>query len=93
MIVRDGQRLRVEGPMLMTNARGLVEAGEAQLPAGDVVADLSAVREADSSALAVLFSWVRTQQSRGGSLRVEGAPAGVLALAEMYGVTELVRIS
>lgn len=93
MIVRDGQRLRVEGQMLMANAAALVEEGTAQLPEGEAVADLSAVHEADSSALAVLFAWARAQQGRGGSLRVEGAPTGVLALAEMYGVTDLIKLA
>lgn len=79
--------------MLIGNARALVDAGTTELPAGEVVVDLGAVVAADSSALAVLFAWSRAQHARGGSLRVEAAPAGVLALAEMYGVTELIAIA
>lgn len=93
MVEVEGNRLRVQAPMLIANARGLLEAGNALLPAGEVVADLSAVHEADSSALAVLFAWARAQRARGGNLRIEGAPAGVRALADMYGVAELVSIS
>lgn len=93
MVVRDGQRLRIEGQMLMADARSLTESGVAQLPSGEAVADLSQVTEADSSALAVLFAWAREQQARGGTLRVEGAPRGVRELAAMYDVGELLHIA
>lgn len=93
MIERDGQRLRVEVPMLIGNARALSERGAALLPDGEAIIDLSAVADADSSALAVLFSWARVQQAKSGSLRVEGAPRGVVALAEMYGVVDLISLS
>ena len=83
----------VQAPMLVGNARAVHEAGEAVLPAEEAVADLSEVHEADSSALAVIFSWMRIQRARGGSLRVEGAPEGVRTLAEMYGVSDLVSIA
>ena len=93
MIERDGQRLLVKAPMLIGTARVLSEAGAALLPDGEAIVDLSAVADADSSALAVLFSWARVQQARAGSLRVEGAPRGVAALADMYGVADLISIS
>ncbi len=93
MITIDGQYLRVTGSMRMADARALVEDGSAQLPSGVAIADLSAVREADSAALAILFAWARTQRAKGGSLRVEGAPKGVRALAEMYGVDELIAFA
>ena len=93
MVTREGQRLRVEGSMLIADARGLTESGVALLPDGEAIADLSRVEDADSSALAVLFAWARAQQARGGSLRVEGAPKGVLALAAMYDVNELLHIA
>ena len=93
MITVDGQYLRVAGSMRIADTRALVEGGNAQLPSGAAIADLSAVQEADSAALAVLFAWTRTQRAKGGSLRVEGAPKGVLALAEMYGVNELIAFA
>jgi phospholipid transport system transporter-binding protein len=93
MVVCENNRLQVTVPMVIANAKALVEAGAAALPAGEAVVDLSAVKEVDSSALAILFSWLRTQKARGASLRVEGAPASVRSLASMYGVDELISLS
>lgn len=93
MIVCKNNRMQVTVPMVMGNARALVDAGVAALPAGEAIVDLSAVKEVDSSALAILFSWLRTQKARGASLRVEGAPESVRSLAGMYGVDELISLS
>ena len=46
--------------------------------------DLTAVGEADSSALASLLDWVRQAEKQGGSLAFRGAPSGVRALAGLY---------
>jgi phospholipid transport system transporter-binding protein len=49
------------------------------------VVDLTAVTDADSSALAVLLAWQREQRRRSGSLRVVGVPAGLSSIARVYG--------
>lgn len=97
MIERSGNRLTVRAPMTIANARALVEQGGALATAvsdaDELLVDLGEVREADSAALAILFAWQREQQARGGSLRVENAPAGVLSLAAMYGVADLIALN
>jgi phospholipid transport system transporter-binding protein len=84
----SGPLLKVRGAMTLTQACALEESGFAGLQGGAVTVDLSAATEIDSSALAVLFSWQRTQQRRGGSLGIVAAPEALQTLARVYGVTD-----
>ena len=59
MIERQAGRLVVTAPLVMDNARTLLEAGRAALQPGEQVIDLGQVLEADSSALAVMLGWLR----------------------------------
>ncbi|MCL2525261.1 MAG: STAS domain-containing protein [Betaproteobacteria bacterium] len=93
MIVRDGERLLVKAPLLMGNARALLDAGRAALQPGEQVVDFSQVGEADSSALVVMFGWLRSAPACQATLRFAHVPAGVLSLAELYGVTELLPLA
>ena len=92
MIERNGDALRVSGPMLIANASALLEAGRGFLrngtPAGGVVLDLSAVEETDSSALSVIFALLRVASERGIALRVAHPPASMISQAALYGVTD-----
>ncbi|UXY15242.1 STAS domain-containing protein [Chitiniphilus purpureus] len=51
--------------------------------------DLSGVTRADSAALALLLAWQRRALAGGTRLSVVGAPGGLLQLARLYGVTDL----
>ncbi len=65
MIVSEAGRFVVSVPMVMDNARGLLEAGRQFLQPGNHVFDFSRVTEADSSAIAVMLGWLRlAAQSR-----------------------------
>lgn len=91
MIEQSGDSLRVTVPMVIANASALLDAGRSFLQAASaqgLVFDLSAVEEADSSALTVIFGWARTAKERSASLRVINPPAGMLSLAALYGVSE-----
>lgn len=91
MIEKSGNGFRVTVPMLIANARALLDAGRGVLraeSATNVVVDLAGVREVDSSALAVLFALQRSASARGVSLRVTNPPASLLSLAGLYGVSE-----
>lgn len=55
----------------------------------DWVIDASALRDFDSSALAVLLACRRSAHGLGGTLRVQGLPAALRELASVYGVLEL----
>ena len=84
--------LRVSGPMLIANASALLEAGRGFLLAGvdanALVCDLSSVQETDSSALSVVFGWLRTARERGVTLRVSHLPASMISQAALYGVSD-----
>lgn len=85
MIALDGEVLRVSGAMTLAQARALHTASSPLLAQARIV-DLAAVTEVDSSALAVLFSWLRAVPA---GLTLRHVPADLLALAEVYGVREL----
>ena len=93
MIERTGGSLRVTTPMVTGNASALLEAGRSHLQAGEVVFDLSAVEEADSSALALVFAWQRSARERGATLRIRHAPASMLSLAALYGVSDFLPLA
>lgn len=58
---------------------------------GSADIDLSRLERFDSAAVAALLVWRRAAQSAGLSLRIEGVPAGLRSLADLYGVSELLR--
>jgi len=92
MIELDGDRLRVTGSMTIESAAALMAAGEVAVHSGGAsLIDLSAVEDADSSALAVLFGWLRAAEGR--SLTVVQAPASLRSLAILYGVAELLPLA
>jgi phospholipid transport system transporter-binding protein len=69
-------------------ARGLKQAVLAQQ--GGVVADAGALKEFDSSALAVLLECRREALAAGKAFSVTGLPARVRQLAGLYGVADLI---
>lgn len=83
---------QVAGRMTLEAARALLEAGTRQLGSGAVVVDLSQVEAVDSSALAVLFGWMRAAQQKGGSLKIIHAPQQLMSLAALYGVAEMLPL-
>jgi phospholipid transport system transporter-binding protein len=54
-----------------------------------VTVDWSAVEGADSSALTLMLAWKREAEARGITLRHRALPVALLALADLYGVREL----
>ncbi|MBC8023506.1 MAG: STAS domain-containing protein [Burkholderiales bacterium] len=53
--------------------------------------DFSGVTGVDSSAVALLLEWRRMALARGKTLVFENLPANLLALAQLYGVAELIQ--
>lgn len=85
--------VKVTAPMLIGAAAELREAGESALQGGASVIDLSAVTEADSSAVAVLLAWTRIAGERGQALSIVGVPNSIRSLANLYGVAELLPLA
>lgn len=63
---------------------------QVQSQQGAVVADASALRLFDSSALAVLLACRREALAAGKTFSVQGLPSRLRQLATLYGVAELV---
>ena len=77
----------------MDNAAEVAALGRAAIEGGDVEFDLTGVARCDSSAVAVLLEWQRLARERGLTLKVTGLPAGLVSLAAVYGVGELLPVA
>lgn len=93
MIELRNDRLFVTAPMVMANTNALLTAGLSAFEKGAFAVDFSGVSEADSSALALMFAWLRHAQLRGHSLQFQQLPEGLLALADLYDVTDLLPLA
>ncbi|MGE5470216.1 MAG: lipid asymmetry maintenance protein MlaB [Bacteroidota bacterium] len=93
MIERQAGRLVIKVPLVMANARALLDAGRAELQAGEQVFDFTEVSEADSSAIAVMLGWLRAAGPVRATVKFAHIPTGVRSLAELYGVTELLPLA
>jgi len=89
MIERAGKELRVSGALTIANAAAECESAKQHF-SGEVVIDLAAVTEVDSSALSVLFDWRRAAQSSGSKISFRNLPESLKSLAALYGVSDLV---
>ena len=89
MIERAGNELRLAGALTLANAVALCEEGKQQLTANMVI-DLSAVTEVDSTALSVLFEWRRAARAKNLSIAFRNLPDSMKSLAALYGVADLV---
>jgi ABC-type transporter Mla MlaB component len=91
-IVRDGDVLRVTGPVTMETA-GALAATARTLLAGPASAprtlDLAGATVVDSAAVSLILELGRTAAA-GAPLAIIHPPAGVASLAALYGVTALV---
>ena len=86
-----GDRWMLAGALSVDTAAGVLEASrEAALP-GTGIVSLAAVESVDSAAVAVLLAWRRRAAAEGKDLSFTDVPASLSALAELYGVEELIR--
>ncbi len=88
MIERDGERLRIAGPLTMDNIMEARAAGIALLAGDAVVVDLAGVTDVDSSALSLLLEWEREARRRNLRLTIHNLPENLKSLAALYGVTD-----
>ena len=85
MMRREGQRVLIEGAVTATTHVALRAAAAALLDDATVV-DWDRVDSVDSSALSLLLAWRRRY---GGRLEFQHLPVGLTALAELYGIKDL----
>lgn len=82
--------LRVSGPMTMDNIHDLIAASVGLLDDVDLVVDLAEVSDVDSSAISLVFEWLRQAQDRNIRLTFSNLPQTFISLATLYGVSELI---
>ncbi len=87
MLTREGEVLKVAGPMNIDSAAALLSQSEGMLADVHVV-DLSDVTEVDSAAVSLLLEWRR--QAKTSTLRFANLPEALNSLAALYGVTDLI---
>jgi phospholipid transport system transporter-binding protein len=87
MLSREGEVLKVAGPMNINSAAALLNASQGQL-SGVKVVDLAGVTEVDSAAVSLLLEWRR--QAQDAALRFANLPSALTSLADLYGVSELI---
>lgn len=85
--------VEVSGPMTLALASDLLTEGCAALGQGEVVFDLAAVTDVDSSSIAVIFGWLRKAREQGHSIRIAHPPKDLLNLAEVYDVTSMLPLA
>jgi phospholipid transport system transporter-binding protein len=86
--------LSVRGALTFATARRARDEGLRALRAADaseLEIDCSAVTQADSAGLAVLLDWLAVSQKGRRRLRYSGLPAGLMAMARISGVAELLQ--
>jgi phospholipid transport system transporter-binding protein len=87
--VADGQ-LEASGALDFDSAVHALPGGLALIGRGKpCTINLSRVTDADSAGLAVLVEWLATARSRGVTIRYEGIPAQILAVARISDLESL----
>lgn len=85
MISVEGNRLIVSGPATLETHVAMREESLAAVADAELEIDLAGITDVDSSALALMFFW----QRRARRTTLMNPPRSLLALAELYGVVEL----
>jgi phospholipid transport system transporter-binding protein len=82
--------LRARGPLTLTTIEPLLEDASRRFDGPEVRVDLSAVTEADSSAVGLLLAWVRDAAVGGRRVRFENLPSNLKSLIKLYDVGEFI---
>lgn len=86
-------RLYVKVPMRVPYAAALLTAGCGALDKDLEVIDLAEVKDADSSALAVMLGWMRAAGQAGRQVQYANLPPAVRALAELYAIDAILPLA
>ena len=87
--------LKLEGPLSFETLPRVLAESDAYEAKPDLperlTIDFSGVTAVDSSAVALLLEWRRRSLARGKQLSFVNLPANLVALADLYGVTDLIQ--
>jgi phospholipid transport system transporter-binding protein len=87
--------LRLTGALDFESLPGVIAESEKYIARPDLpqrlTIDFSDVAAVDSSAVALLLEWLRRAREKGVALEFANLPANLLALAQLYGVREMIQ--
>lgn len=92
MILRDGDKLSVQGPITIANVVEVIEQGVNLFDRTNLIIDLAQVTEVDSSAVSMLLDWQRKALNNNQRLCFLNMPENLKNLTQLYGVAELVPL-
>lgn len=86
-INQENGRWVVTGPMTMAQVNALLSESNVLPPPKEI--DLSEVSDVDTTAVSLIFEWMRQAQDRKSRIVITNLPDNLVSLAELYGVTDL----
>lgn len=89
MIVAGANHICLMGPLTSGEVVALYEEGYPSFEGGECLVDMRQVEIVDSSAIALLLSWLRAAQRANGRLVLAHVPPNLQSLASMYGVADV----
>ncbi|SDY71946.1 lipid asymmetry maintenance protein MlaB [Nitrosomonas sp. Nm33] len=89
-IQREGRRIYVRGAVTFDNVVEITRQGMALLDEDGLVVDMAEVIELDSSAISMLFEWLRVAHARNQQLYYVNLPENLSSLMQLYGVTDFI---
>jgi phospholipid transport system transporter-binding protein len=89
MIVKQGDRYLIDGPVTLENVGDLIAEGAA-FEGDRVVVDLAGVTRADSSVLSLLLEWTRRFSGSGRQIAFANLSHNLQSMAQLYGVVDLI---
>jgi phospholipid transport system transporter-binding protein len=89
-IEAQGSKLRVSGAMTIDNVHALLDESKAAFNSENLEMDLSGVSDVDSTAVSMMFEWLRQAHSRNISLVFVNLPSNLVNMATLYGVLDLI---
>jgi phospholipid transport system transporter-binding protein len=90
LIETQGNTLRISGAMTLENVNALLEESNAAFTAENLEMDLAGVSEVDSTAVSLMFEWLRQAHKRNISLTFVNLPSNLVNMATLYGVLDLI---
>lgn len=93
MIQVNGTSIELEGPITLESFCQLREATKAHIGPSDWTVNWKNVKEVDSTALALIFTWQRESAVHGKQTRNINLPANLKSLAELYGISDLIPVA
>jgi phospholipid transport system transporter-binding protein len=93
MIRREGGCMQVSGRLTMDTIGNAFDAAMLPLEGKEWTVDLAQVEAADSAAVGMLLSWVRSAQRHGANLVFINTPENLRSLAELYGVADALPLN